>query len=732
METNNKKKKIAILGGGVGSMGVAWHLSHVPNWQEMFDITVYQVGWRLGGKGASGRNRQFANRIEEHGLHVWYGFYENAFKLMQDCYEELDRPLGTPLATWNEAFKPLYTHTYQEHVNGEWLNWPFQMAQNDAVPGTGGEFPSLWDYIGMALQDMVTAVRGFHHDGQESTSDKLAMTALKALPWWRKLLKEIEEEVEEAAVGLGVLLLIAAAKIAKFPEQYIPDEHHHSIVRYLLDKFGDWLRDKADERLDHDTALRRTYILLNVAASTVVGLLEDVLIPGKTLNDLDDSDFWTWLESHGGDPKFSKSFIIRTVYDQPFAYEDGDIRKPNFSTAVVIHNAFRVYFTYKGSFLWRMQAGMGDTIFGPLYLALKERGVKFEFFHRVEKLHLSSDGQNIERITMTKQVTMTPETIAQGGYNPLFDVKGLPCWPSKPLFEQIENGDQFEKDGVDLESFWDDHSARTWDLLQGEDFDWVVNGISLGAQPFIAEQLVKAKPDTWGQMVDKVKTTETQAFQVWLKPDLAGLGWPLWMLQIPLIIGYDPSDDPHVGGVSGGTADMSNLIIRESWPDNHYPNDITYFCGAILSPTLAELGKMKANYPAQKYAQAKANALLYLEKYAAHFWPDAIQKGGTVIDWSLLVDMANKSGKSRFDTQYWTVSVNPSDRYVLSVAGSGRFRLEAGKSGCDNLFLTGDWVKNPLNSGCVEAATMASMLAANAIFEKVDLPPLTIIGGDGM
>jgi len=53
----------------------------------------------LGGKGASGRNMDHGARIEEHGLHVWAGFYENAFRMMTRCYEELGRPPGSPLAT---------------------------------------------------------------------------------------------------------------------------------------------------------------------------------------------------------------------------------------------------------------------------------------------------------------------------------------------------------------------------------------------------------------------------------------------------------------------------------------------------------------------------------------------------------------------------------------------------------------------------------------------------------
>jgi predicted NAD/FAD-binding protein len=43
-------QKIAVLGGGAGSLAAAFYLSAQPGWQERYDITVYQQGWRLGGK----------------------------------------------------------------------------------------------------------------------------------------------------------------------------------------------------------------------------------------------------------------------------------------------------------------------------------------------------------------------------------------------------------------------------------------------------------------------------------------------------------------------------------------------------------------------------------------------------------------------------------------------------------------------------------------------------------
>src|SRR5262249_1393711 len=83
------KERIAILGGGVGAIAAAFALTQAPDWKERYDITVYQNGWRLGGKGASGRDASHHQRIEEHGIHVWFGFYDNAFRMMRRCYEGL-------------------------------------------------------------------------------------------------------------------------------------------------------------------------------------------------------------------------------------------------------------------------------------------------------------------------------------------------------------------------------------------------------------------------------------------------------------------------------------------------------------------------------------------------------------------------------------------------------------------------------------------------------------------
>src|SRR3954468_8243293 len=103
------KQQAAILGGGMGALTAAFELTNDPSWRDQYDITVYQLGWRLGGKGASGRNPDHFQRIEEHALHILLGVYENAFRVLIAAYDELKRQPGTPLATWKEAFHP---HNY--------------------------------------------------------------------------------------------------------------------------------------------------------------------------------------------------------------------------------------------------------------------------------------------------------------------------------------------------------------------------------------------------------------------------------------------------------------------------------------------------------------------------------------------------------------------------------------------------------------------------------------------
>ncbi len=132
--------KVAVLGGGVGAIVAAFELTR-PELEGRFEVTVYQSGWRLGGKGASGRNidPKHGKRIEEHGLHVWFGFYENAFEVMDAAYRELAaKQIGAgPFQTVWDAFVGCDEIVAFDRQGDEWVQLPGHIDPNPGKPGHG-------------------------------------------------------------------------------------------------------------------------------------------------------------------------------------------------------------------------------------------------------------------------------------------------------------------------------------------------------------------------------------------------------------------------------------------------------------------------------------------------------------------------------------------------------------------------------------------------------------------
>jgi uncharacterized protein with NAD-binding domain and iron-sulfur cluster len=203
-----------------------------------------------------------------------------------------------------------------------------------------------------------------------------------------------------------------------------------------------------------------------------------------------------------------------------------------------------------------------------------------------------------------------------------------------------------------------------------------------------------------------------------MSADMAALGW---------------SDGPIV--MSGFVepfdtwADMRHLLARETWRSE--PRALAYFCNVL--PDVAPALRDDPAYPAAARAQVRRNAVEFLDRQIQHVWPNARGEGGG-FPWRVLVDPdpgAAASGTDdagRFASQFWTANVNPSDRYVLSVPGSSKFRISPLDATYDNLTIAGDWTECGFNAGCVEAAVMSGRLAAHALSKFP--PPDDILGFD--
>jgi hypothetical protein len=108
------------------------------------------------------------------------------------------------------------------------------------------------------------------------------------------------------------------------------------------------------------------------------------------------------------------------------------------------------------------------------------------------------------------------------------------------------------------------------------------------------------------------------------------------------------------------------------------------------------------------------DALNHLRAHALVLWPGADAGDGT-LDWSLLCDADDRDGEARLAAQYWRANIVGSERYVLTPPGSVDKRLRPDESGVENLVLAGDWTRNGVCGGSVEAAVTSGKLASRAL-----------------
>ncbi len=669
------RERIVVLGGGIGALSAVYEITDQPGWAERYDITVYQMGWRLGGKGASGRNADAGQRIEEHGLHIWFGFYENAFRLMRRCYAEAGRAPGTPLATWRDAFHPHSRFVVQEEVNGAWVPWDTSYPTNDALPGDASP---------------------------ELTPVDLARQLAR---WGGALLEEAIEQLRArnrrsrigtAAFGAlaGAVRVVQQATLRAIDDPTLRDSATLASVTEARRK----LQGLLEREIEGDTLLRRAWIGVDWVLTNLHGMIRDgVLEHGFDV--INHWDYQAWMRHHGASEMTIRSAPVRAGYDLVFAFRDGDPDKPDFAAGVGLYGLLRMFFTYKGAVAWKMQGGMGDVVFTPLYEVLKRRGVRFAFFHKVEELGLSDDGARIGSVRIARQAT------PRGDYQPLVTVKGVACWPDRPDHDQLVEGEALR--GVDLESTWNGwEPVERATLREGTDFDSVILGIPVGALRKVCAPLVAARRE-WRDMVENVSTVCTHAFQLWTTPDLAGLGWTgtLATDEAPIVGSYvEPTDT---------WADMTHLVPAEAWPQGHVPGHVAYFCGPMPAPA-AYPSESDTDFPRRERARAMAMARRFLDRDAAHLWRSAVDADGRFQD-ALLVDIEGRPAEERFARQLFKANVEPTDRYTQSRAGTIRYRLRADGSGFANLFLAGDWIDNGFNAGCIEATVMSGMLCARAV-----------------
>jgi uncharacterized protein with NAD-binding domain and iron-sulfur cluster len=676
--------KVAVLGGGCGGLAAAWALTATPELRERFDVTVYERSWALGGKGASGRMpNSFGDgvrgqRIHEHGLHIWFGFYVHAFRMLRGAYQESGLAWGDDW--WELPFQKCdEVSLYEQRDDGSWLRQSVRLPRRGGAnrgPPTQPQRLAMGRVMARTTRLLAAGLRtelgiaGPRRGGVGSSADGDVDGAASALD-------AIAAEMDgiESPVILGGEAATLTTRGRKQALQAVRRPVVTDVVPRLVSELQRHVHE-LQAQVTGPAASDRVRLwrgVLELVAASLAGIVRDDVL-WRGFNSLDEEDLREWLGRHGaGETTLAQSPVLRGLYDLTFAYRQGDKRRPSLAAGKGLQSLLMMI-NYEGSFMWRMRAGMGDVVFAPLYLALRRRGVRFHFFSEVTNLRLMPGRPVVDAIELTRRAVAAAGPDA---YDPIERIGEWWCWPADPYRPQLT----------------DDPPTRQT-LVRGKDFDDVVLAIPLGGLKEVCGELAEANP-RFRLMLDRGETVRTKALQVWLTR-------PIDELRNPT--GSDGLDPPATAYVEpfDTYCDMSHLLDAEGYAGGDRPQGVAYFC-AVLPDDAEE-------------AAVREGALRYLEQASATIWPGAVRDGA--FDWSVLFDPHDRVGRDRLDAQYFRANLTGSDRYVTTPAGSVDARLDSDQSGFDNLVLAGDWTHNGIDGGCVEAAVVSGERAAEALIGR--------------
>lgn len=706
----------------------AHELTRYPGWQDRYEVVVYQLGWRLGGKCATGRGPN--GRIEEHGIHIFQGWYHNAFRMVRQIYDER-REQGlapnSPFQHWREAFDKTNSTLLTEYRadQGKWLTRAVTLPSNRKIPGEGPDptWVAIQDIVRRALSAIMEADRHLREAG---------------LGEWLLRQGVLREHVSQpaspgapASAAPGAAGAEARARGALFA---ILDRWRDARVSQTALAWGEkvlqllglllqWL-ERAFQRFLSES-LRWRLVLLDLTYATLKGVIRDLfdVRTGKfdyeAINHL---DYREWLARHGAREMSRYSSIVRFVYAGTYAYLNDDGQGGGLLAAGSVVRAMIAALSYRDSLVWLFKAGTGDTLIMPLYQVLAHRGVAFRFFHRVRAVHWSDTG-DIEEVTVGRQVTLKGSSYDPGIAVPL-DGDGQPgkvpghvidAWPNRPLQEQIVE----DVTHADLEtpwSSWQDAAVET--LRKGEDFDQIILAIPVAALADVCSEIV-ARDQRWRDMVTHVETTATHSFQLWLRPSLEELGMRPRDWGLPDgVVGTNTVTYAHMGK---SWTDMSPIIDLERWPADNRPRTLLYLTG-VLPDDDPIPGHDDHDFPERQRLRVMYLAEQWMQDHMGYFFPRGTRRGHpTGMDLGLLVDWerhaGTKHGPPRLSSQYFRANVDPSERYTLAKPSPRKYRLRTDDTGFANLFLAGDWIDYGLNMGFFEGAIISGLRAAHAVMK---------------
>jgi uncharacterized protein with NAD-binding domain and iron-sulfur cluster len=716
------KTRVLIVGGGPSGLATAWELGHGPRRDEL-DISVYTLGWRLGGKGATGRGPN--GRIQEHGIHGFAGFYANSTAMLRQSYRDLygDQAEGTEAdlapgiapRSLDQALLPEDYSVDFLYNEGRAYARPLWAPHNDAKAWDGDLTLSTEE----AIQSIISL-----------TSNAILQ---RPIPFGSSSWRAVQRV---AAAGAWLSRQVVVRRLARLAEALRGAES--GVVEGLLSEvLAKALRWKMRGR----GAPKSQFANIDYMVALIRGLSRSGILDKDRptdVDELDQLDYKTWLRNCGMSEATLKTGLPNVPAFICFQFPEGDTTlDPSMSAAAYVGWMVRLALV-KGTSYSFFRSGTGESVLAPMFRSAQLAGVRFEFFHKLVNVIPSADGSSIDRVVFRRQARLRP---GLDQYEPMTRIDGVAydVWPASPLFDQLHPDDAagIANTNADLESYWSPWGGSDDVVLErGRDFDQIVLAIPPTAFPYVCPDLLAAS-ETLTKAV-ALESCATIGVQLWLSKSLPELGITQKIPRGQRMIGASFIDPFNVIG------DFTELLDHEGWqyraekariedPSGSAlapPKTLLYLCGPVADRTDPLRHDFSDhNVPRTAYEQAIAITAQYLAT-AALWLPNA--PGDRPADnlgldmGALFVNDPAAIGLDRLDSQYLKVNIDPSERYLLSLPGSVTKRPKAWGAEASNLTLAGDWIYTGINIGSFEGAVTSGRLAAHAL---TGFPALDDIAG---
>ena len=299
------------------------------------------------------------------------GSYENAFRLIRECYAELKRDRRKcRIADWRDGFSPApFIGLAERSQSGTYWNFLTYFPPGDGLPGdplSENDPFTVTSYLARTASILRTLLLAV----QASRSSRAATlrNTYRARRSNQSKAKPAEAKGEQSVrlarlLGLGAIAttagLIEAVEMLETvfaPRSILPVNS----IAQLLEVIASSARRQLESLIENDAELSVLWQGIDLATAAMRGILRFGLVSDpRGFDAINDYDFREWLRINGASERSLESAFIRAAYDLVFAYEDGDYGRPRHGAGVALRGALRMLFSSRGSIFWKMHAGNG-------------------------------------------------------------------------------------------------------------------------------------------------------------------------------------------------------------------------------------------------------------------------------------------------------------------------------------------------------------------------------------